>query len=261
MPTALITGASVGIGRELARLFARDGYELILVARDREKLEEAAAECRELSRAPAHVIVKDLARPAAPQELYQALHNEKHDLDVLVNNAGFGLGGRFDQLDEGRQLDMIQLNVTSLVQLTRLFLPGLLARRSGGILNVASTAAFQPGPYMAIYYATKAFVLSFTEAIAEELRHSGVTITALCPGPTRTEFQKRAGLQLSSMFQSRILPILDAATVARIGYEGFKNKRRIVIPGLSNKLQVFSVRLGSRRLVASLASKVNRAKG
>lgn len=260
MPTALITGASVGIGRELARLFARDGYDLILVARDEVRLNEAAQECRSLSGRDAHVLVADLARPHAAREILERVQAAGWSVNVLVNNAGFGLGGTFAELPLDRQLDMIQVNVTALVELTHLFLPVIRTAGGGGVLNVASTAAFQPGPWMAIYYATKAFVLSFSEALAEELSDAGLTVTALCPGPTSTEFQKRAGLSNARMFETTSLVVASAASVARAGYEGFRRGRRVVVPGVINKIHTQSVRFGSRRLVAKLAAKVNQSK-
>jgi short-subunit dehydrogenase len=260
MPTALITGASVGIGRELAREFARDRYDLILVARDEPRLQEVARECEGISGRSARVHLKDLARPCASQELFDELQMMRASVDVLVNNAGFGLSGRFVDLDLQKQLDMIQVNVTSLVHLTHLFLPAMIGRRTGGVLNVASTAAFQPGAYMAVYYATKAFVLSFSEALSHEVRHTGLKVTALCPGPTHTEFQQRANLQAARMFASLPFLVQNAATVARTGYRAFKRGKPVVVSGILNKLQIQSVRFAPRRLVRSIAAKVNRSK-
>jgi short-subunit dehydrogenase len=195
MPTALITGASAGIGLELARVFAKHGYGLALVARNQKRLEEIAAE---LKPAAVQVIAMDLSLPDAPQELHRLVPK----VDVLVNNAGFGVYGKFAANSLPEELNMMQLNMTALVILTKLYLAGMLAARSGRIMNVASTAAFQPGPLMAIYYATKAFVLSFSEAIANELEGTGVTVTALCPGPTATEFQERGKMQNSGLVGS-----------------------------------------------------------
>lgn len=260
MPTALITGASYGIGRELAGLFARDRYQLILVARDREKLEEVSTQCARISEQRVEVLPMDLADRAAPQRIFDAVRERGMTVDALVNNAGFGLNGPFPQIPLDQQLNMIQVNVTALVQLTHLFLPGMIERDRGGILNVASTAAFQPGPLMAIYYATKAFVLSFSEALDEELRRTRVRVTAVCPGPTHTEFQKRAGLGQARMFASKFLQILDAPTVARLGYDGFKAGRRVVVTGAMNKLHTTSVRFAPRKLVTRIAASVNRSK-
>ena len=257
--TALITGASVGIGYELAREFARGGYHLVLVARNAEKLKAVAEEMRTLGVA-ADYVVADLAQAGAVLGLFADLRNRGVTVDVLVNNAGFGALGQFDQLDPQRQLDMIQVNVTAVVELTHLFLQGMIARNAGGVLNVASTAAFQPGPHMAIYYASKAFVLSFSEAIAEELKRTNITVTALCPGPTESEFRSRAKMDDSPVFRSKWIPTMTAADVARAGYRAFKRGKRVVIPGLVNKLAVQSNRIGSRRLVTKVAGKINRSK-
>jgi short-subunit dehydrogenase len=259
--TALITGASVGIGHELARQFAKGGYNLVLVARNEEKLKTVAEEMRALG-VQADYIVADLARPEAPLALFADVRNRNLNIDVLVNNAGFGALGKFHELDPQRQLDMIQVNVTAVVELTHLFLQGMVARNAGGagILNVASTAAFQSGPHMAIYYASKAFVLSFSEAIAEELKGAGITVTALCPGPTESEFRARAKMDDSPVFRSKWIPTMTAAAVAQAGYRAFKNGKRIVIPGLVNKLAVQSNRIAPRRAVTRVAGKINRSK-
>ena len=242
--TALVTGASSGIGLELAREFAAGGYNLVLVARSEKKLEELAAELRDRHGVGARVIAKDLARPKAPEEIFQEAGDA---VDVLVNNAGFATFGPFAETDLGRELEELQVNVVALTHLTKKFLPGMLTRRRGGILNVASTAAFQPGPLMAVYYATKAYVLSFSEALAEELRGTGVTVSVLCPGPTATEFSARADMQDSGLFKG-MLAVADARAVARAGYEGFRAGKRIVIPGLLNKVGAQSIRLTPRGL-------------
>ena len=195
--TALITGASVGIGYELAKQFARGGYDLILAARNEEKLAAVSQEVRGLG-VRADYFVSDLAGREAPLALFARVKDRGVPVDVLVNNAGFGALGAFHEIDLRRHLDMIQVNVAALVELTHRFLPDMIARKTGGVLNVASTAGFQPGPHMAIYYATKAFVLSFTEAIGEELAGSGVNVTALCPGPTESEFRSRAKVAITS---------------------------------------------------------------
>ena len=182
--TALITGASSGLGREFARLFAAAGYDIVLVARRRQELDALAAELPPRHGIRARVLVEDLADPMAPSRIFDHLKSEDVQISMLVNNAGFGEKGSFAMLGEKRQMDMLQVNIAALTHLTRLFLPGMLGRRQGRILNVASTAAFLPGPNMAVYFATKAFVLSFSEAIAEEVRGGGVTVTCLCPGPT-----------------------------------------------------------------------------
>lgn len=249
--TALVTGASGGIGLELARLFAAGGYDLVLVARSAGKLEELAAELRDRHGVAARALEMDLARPESPEELYRDLAGAGVLVDVLVNNAGFATYGAFVETDLGKELEELQLNVVTLTHLTKKFLPGMMARRRGGVLNVASTAAFQPGPLMAVYYATKAYVLSFSEALAEELRGTGVTVSALCPGPTGTGFQRRAAMEESKLV-SGMLPMADAASVARAGYEGFRAGKRIVIPGLLNKLGVQSIRVSPRALATRL---------
>jgi uncharacterized protein len=247
MPTALITGASAGIGLELARVFAREGYGLVLVARNQKRLEEIAAE---LKPAAVQVIARDLSLPGAPEEI----HRLAPRVDVLVNNAGFGVYGKFAETSLSEELNMIQVNMTALVALTKLYLEGMLAARSGRIMNVASTAAFQAGPLMAIYYATKAFVLSFSEAIANELEGTGVTVTALCPGPTATEFQERGKMQNSGLVKGK--KIMDARTVAEAGYRGLMAGKLIVIPGVMNKLLAQSIRVSPRSLVTKIVRKM-----
>jgi hypothetical protein len=247
MPTALITGASGGIGLELARIFAREGYGLVLVARSRERLIEIAAE---LKPAAVQVIVKDLTLPGAPEELQR----EVPKVDVLVNNAGYGVYGPFVKNPLPDELGMLQLNMTALVVLTKLYLPGMVAAQNGKILNVASTAAFQPGPFMALYYATKAFVLSFSEAIASELEGTGVTVTALCPGPTATGFQAAAKLENSRLIKQ--MKVMDSRTVAEAGYRALMAGKPVVIPGLLNKLLAQSVRFSPRGLVTKIARKM-----
>ncbi|HYL35103.1 MAG TPA: SDR family oxidoreductase [Bryobacteraceae bacterium] len=246
MPKALITGASTGIGLELARIFAREGYELALVARHQKRLEDLAAE---LKPASVQVIAKDLSLPDAPEEIQRAVPR----VDVLVNNAGFGLYGKFAATSLAEELNMMQLNMSALVILTKLYLAGMLAARSGRILNVASTAAFQPGPLMSIYYATKAFVLSFSEAIGNELQGSGVMVTALCPGPTATEFQERAQLRDIALLK---MNVMDARTVAEAGYRGMLAGKAIVIPGLQNKLLAQSLRFSPRSMVTKVVRRM-----
>jgi short-subunit dehydrogenase len=252
--TALITGASGGIGLELARLFAAGGYDLVLVARSTARLEELAGELRKHGGA-VRVLAKDLAKPESPEEVFQELEAAGVAVDVLVNNAGFATYGPFVEIDLGRELEELQLNVVTLTHLTKKLLPGMLARRRGGVLNLASTAGFQPGPLMAVYYATKAYVISFSEALAEELSGTGVTVSVLCPGPTATGFQKRAGMEASKLF-SGMLQVADAAAVARAGYEGFRAGKRIVIPGLINKIGVQSIRLSPRALATRMVKRM-----
>ena len=252
--TALITGASGGIGLELARLFAAGGYDLVLVARSTARLEELAGELRKHGGA-VRVLAKDLAKPESPEEVFRELEAAGIAVDVLVNNAGFATYGPFVEIDLGRELEELQLNVVTLTHLTKKLLPGMLARRRGGVLNLASTAGFQPGPLMAVYYATKAYVISFSEALAEELSGTGVAVSVLCPGPTATGFQRRAGLEGSKLF-SGVLQVADAAAVARAGYEGFRAGKRIVIPGLINKIGVQSIRVSPRALATKMVKRM-----
>jgi uncharacterized protein len=227
---ALITGATAGIGYELAKLFAGDEFNLVLVARDPVRLKKVASELQGANKIAVIVLPKDLSNSSAPREIFDALVDTP--VSVLVNNAGFGSQGAFPQEKLELSLNMMHVNMDSLVRLAHLFLQPMLQRKRGHILNVASTAAFQPGPFTSIYYATKAFVFSFSVALAEELAGTGISVTTLCPGFTRTEFHERAGFQRSS----RWLSVMSAQDVARIGYEGLMNGKRIVIPGLSNKL-------------------------
>jgi len=250
---ALITGASGGIGYELAKLLAQEGYRTVLVARSEQKLVEAARELHQLFHSSVTAIAKDLALPSAPEELFAELLRQGMAVDVLVNNAGFGTHGLFAETELAVQLEMMQLNMVALTHLTRLVLPGMIERKSGKILNVASTAAFQPGPLMAVYYASKAYVLSFSEALANELEGAGVTVTALCPGPTRTFFQERAGVGDTPLMRGRIA---DAASVAREGFRGLMAGAPVVIPGFRNKLLATSVRLLPRRLLARVVRRI-----
>jgi short-subunit dehydrogenase len=252
--TVLVTGASSGIGRELAKTFAADGSRLVLLARKRHALQDLAEELRKTYKAQSEVFTADLAEPAAPQRIFEHLQANGTRVDVLINNAGFGAQGRFVELPLQRQLEMIQVNVASLTHLTALLLPGMIERRRGGILNVASTAAFQPGPGMAVYYATKAFVLSFTEAVAEEVRGRGLTVCALCPGPTRTHFAEAAGAHFSRRFTKGAM---SAEAVARAGHRSFRSGQVVAIPGFRNRLLAFCVRLGPRALVRKIVKRLN----
>jgi len=251
--TALITGSSSGIGLELARLFAADKWDVALVARSEGKLQDLAAELQRAHGIKAHVVAADLAKPDAPANIMAALAGV--EIDALVNNAGLGIGGEFAKTDLNVELETIQVNVTALTHLTKLVLPEMIARRRGAILNVASTASFQPGPLMAVYYATKAYVLSFSEAIADELRNSGVTVTALCPGPTETGFASAANMESAALF--KMMRPADAKSVARAGYDAMKSGKRIVIPGAKNKLLAQSIRVTPRRMVTMIVRKMN----
>jgi hypothetical protein len=248
---ALITGASSGIGRELARLCAAAGYGVTVVARSSAPLEAFAAELARAYDVPAHPIAADLSDPDAPNRLYQAAGN---NVEILINNAGFGLQGAFAETEWKAEREMIEVNITAVVRLTKLYLPGMIARRSGRILNVASTAAFVPGPYMAVYYATKAFLLSFSEAVATEVRGTGVTVTALCPGPTRTGFFQTAGATETNLFKG---PTMDAAEVARVGYEAMMAGKLEAIAGKRNLWTIRAARLFPRGMLANLTRRLN----
>lgn len=244
---ALVTGASGGIGRELARLLARDGHELILVARRRDLLEGLAGETGN-----ARVLTADLSDHSAPA----AIVEQVPDVDILVNNAGHGDFGRFGESDRRRQLAMIDVNVRALTELTHRYVPGMLERRRGRILNVASLAAFQPGPLMAVYYATKAYVLSFSEALHEELRGSGVTVTALCPGPTASGFFDVARIPRNRLVSARGLP--SSTQVASEGYRAMLRGRAVAVTGLGNRVLATSVRLAPRALVRRAVHRIQR---
>ena len=251
--TVLITGASSGIGRSLARLFARGGYDVVLVARREGPLTELARELEGLGRT-ARVVAADLAEPGSAGQLYEQLQRDGVSIDVLVNNAGVGMQGPFAELPLDRQLAMIQLNVTSLTALTGLMLPAMRARNQGGILNVASTAAFQPGPLMAVYYASKAYVLSFTEALAEELAGSALKVTCLAPGPTDTEFAAAASMTGSRLFKGGAM---TAEAVAAAAFDGWNARKRLVIPGTRNRIAAFAVKLAPRNLVVRSVKSLN----
>lgn len=251
--TALITGASGGIGYELALLFARDDYDCILVARSQDKLKGLAERLESEHRIKTLVLAKDLSKPSAVDEIFEEVTAASMHVDVLVNNAGFPVFGPFVETDLRVELEMLQVNVIALTALTKLFLRGMVERRAGRILNLASTAAFLPGPLMAVYYASKAYVLSFSQALSNELRGTGVTVTALSPGPTRTGFQKRGVMEDSRLVQGQIA---DAASVALAGYRGLTACKTIVIPGFTNKLIPWVVRLSPRGVVTRVVRRM-----
>jgi len=258
-PVALVTGASSGLGLELATIAARDGHDLVLVARRRDRLESIGKGLREEFGAAVTIIVRDLAESEAARVVAQEVEARGLSVELLVNNAGFGVHGPFAETPLDRELAMIRVNLVALTELTKRVLPGMIARDRGRILNVASTAAFQPGPLMAVYYATKAYVLSFSEAIASEVAGSGVTVTALCPGPTRTEFGKAAGMLETRLFRSPL--VRDARSVAEAGYRGMKRGRRVVIPGIGNWILAEAVRFTPRRLVTAVSLAVQKTRG
>lgn len=251
--TALITGASGGIGLELASLFAKAGHDLLLVARNADRLKEISAQLQKEHGITAHILPLDLAQPDAPNELFQHCERSSIAVDFLINNAGFGVHGKFSEIPLQEQLDLVQLNVTALTHLCRLFLPGMLQRKYGGIMNVASTAAFQPGPRMAAYYASKSYVLFLSEALATEVKGTGVWVTAFCPGPTATGFQGRAGIQRTLLVSNSGM-MMDVVKAASIGFRGFMKKKVIVIPGIVNRTFAQSIRFSPRSVTRSIVN-------
>lgn len=250
--TILVTGASSGIGEAIARQFARDGAHLLLSARSEDRLHELADEFRALG-VEATVFAHDLSTPGAAQALYDRITADGHEIDVLVNNAGFGKVGAFVDFDAEVYESMITLNVTNLVALTRLFLPSMIGRGSGGVLNVASTAAFQPVPYFAVYAATKAFVLSFTEALHAEVQGTGVAVTALCPGPTSTGFAEVAGMER----YAGIMRLAESPEkVAQVGLEALLENERTSISGALNALTAFATRFVPTRMILDVGQRV-----
>ena len=244
-PATLITGASAGLGVEFARQCAARGDEVILIARRKDRLNKLAAELGK-----AHVIAADLGKPNSPAKLLEEIKSRGLWVRTLINNAGFGLRGRFDALPLDRQLEMIDLNIRSLTNLTFIVIDDMRAHGGGSILNVASTAAFQPGPNMAVYFATKAYVLSFTEALHEEWKDRGIKVSALCPGPTRTEFGDVAGIKTLGSFDRLAM---EAEPVVKAGLEGLDRNQAIVIPGATNKIGAWSTRLAPRSTVRKIA--------
>ena len=248
--TALITGASGGIGEALARELANTGHDLILVARTQSKLEALAQELKQKHNINAHVIAADLSGHTAASDIMSQLEARGLRVDVLVNNAGFADYGEFWTLEPAKQEQMINLNVLTLTMLSRAVLPGMIERKRGRILNVASTAAFMPGPLMSVYYATKAYVLSFSEALSEELSGTGVTVTALCPGPTESGFQARAAMEDSKLVKGGNL--MTSAEVAKQAVDALGRGQRVVIPGLMNQVQALLPKFLPRALVPGI---------
>lgn len=246
-PVTLITGASAGLGAEFARQCSARGDALVLLARRRDRLDALKAELG----GEVHVFAADLALPGAPADLIAQMEAQGLEIATLINNAGFGLSGRFDAQPPERQSEMIDLNVRALTELARIVLPAMLERGQGAILNLASTAAFQPGPHMAVYYATKAYVLSFTEALHQELKGTGIKVSALCPGPTATEFFDVAKV-------TGLLPRIaaDARGVVRAGLRGLDRNKAVIIPGLGNKALAQSHRIAPRALVRRVMARI-----
>jgi uncharacterized protein len=248
---ALITGASSGIGQELAYEFAKNGHDMVLIARSAEKLQQLAVDIQSKHAVKTHVLAIDLSNPDAAKAVYDWCMAQNLAIDYLVNNAGFGDFGFFTASDWSKQRQMIDLNITTLTYLTHLFVPAMVARKYGRVMQVASTAAFQPGPTMSVYYATKAFVLHFSEAIGNELTGSGVTVTALCPGATESGFQTAASMEESRLVKGRKLP--TSAEVARYGYRAMMKGKSVAIHGWMNYLMANSVRFTPRALVVKVA--------
>jgi short-subunit dehydrogenase len=250
--TALVTGASAGIGAELAKLCAADGCNVVLVARNAERLAVLAGDLARAHNIQARVLAADLADSVAPAQVFEQLQSTP--IDILINNAGFGLRGAFAEMDWAADAGLMQVNMTAPVHLTKLFLPAMLQRKRGRILNVASTAAFVPGPFMALYYASKAFLLSFSESIANEVKGTGVTVTVLCPGPTRTEFFERAGITGGKLSQG---PSMTAADVAGEGYRAMMAGKTQVIAGARNRWLMRGARIAPRGMVAGVTRRLN----
>ncbi|MGG3912472.1 SDR family NAD(P)-dependent oxidoreductase [Rossellomorea vietnamensis] len=252
--TVLITGSSSGIGLNFSHKFAGSGHDVILVARSEEKLLALSQEITNKYGVKAHVFISDLSKPQAPKKLYDEIKAQGIRVDILINNAGFGLFGEFEKTELSKELDMIQVNITALTELSKYIGKDMVRRKSGRILNVASTAAFQPGPLMAVYYATKAYVLSFSEALANEWGGQGVKVTALCPGATKTGFSDAAELQSSKLFQSGVMSVED---VVEEGYKQMMTKDKVVIiPGMKNRILTQAIRFMPRKMVTNIVRKV-----
>jgi short-subunit dehydrogenase len=250
---ALITGATSGIGKDIAKCFAINGYTIIIVGRDQTKLHKTAEEFRKQYGADVTTILADLAQPGAAEKVFEAVKGK--NINVLVNNAGFALSGEFAEQPTEDILELLRINIESITNLTRLILPDMLDRRNGRILNIASTAAFQPGPNMAVFHATKSYVLSFSEAIRYELKGTGVTISTLCPGPTDTNFHKRAQVTSSRLFK---MGMMRSDDVARIAYNGLMDGDPLIIPGFKNRLSVILAKFAPRGIALKTMYKLNR---
>lgn len=247
--TALITGASTGIGLELARCFAADGWDLVLVARDEAKLKSVADELAREYSVTTTVLATDLSRAESPQKIFDEIKNQNLQITCLVNNAGFGDYGFFAECDLEKQEEIIAVNIAALTKLTRLFLPSMIENKNGKILNVASTAGFFPGPLMSVYYATKAYVVSFSQALSNELQNSGVTCTCLCPGPTKSDFQSRAAMHKSRLMEGEMM---SAQLVAQSGYRACVQGKTLCVPGAWNRILINAPRFLPRGIFAQL---------
>lgn len=258
--TALVTGASAGIGAELARQFAARGHDVVLVARREEKLRQAADTYAARYDVDAHVVAQDLASRAGREALYEEVQERGIEVDYLVNNVGVGTQGHFLDIGVDEELTQVQLNVATPTHLTKLFGRGMRERGHGGVLNVASTAAFQPGPFMAVYYASKSYALSLSEALHEEFRSDGVTVTALCPGPVETEFQQRAGNQDTTIGDpdAGLMRWQTPDEVAEAGIDGLEKGNAVVVVGIEYKLLAGLTKLLPRSVTRRLAANLNR---
>ncbi len=257
MNSVLVTGASSGIGYELAKIYAKNGHNLVLTARREENLENIRKELENYS-VKIETIVLDLSKEGSAKKLYENVKEKGIVIDTLINNAGFGLYGNFIETDVAKEVEMIDLNIKSLVILTKLFLKDMIAINKGEILNVASIAAFQPGPLMSVYYASKSFVLSFSEAVRNEIRKTNVNISVLCPGPTATEFEKSANLEKSTLFTK--IKVMSPEKVALIGYKGLQKKKPLIITGKINSTLIFLNRFVPREVVVNIARKLQESK-
>jgi short-subunit dehydrogenase len=254
MSTALITGASGGIGLELAKIFAKEKIDLVLVARSEDKLLKIKNDFETLSGIKVTVIAKDLSLPDAPKEIYDNLKEMELSIDILINNAGFGYWGSFTETKIEKELQMLNLNINALTYLTKLFAKDMVNQGNGKIMNVASVAAFMPGPFMAVYYATKSYVLSFSQALAEELTNKGVTVTTLCPGPTKTGFENTAELNESKLFKT-FKPV-PSYKVAEFGFKALMKGKRVAVYGLSNKIMIFFLRFAPNILILKMVKSI-----
>jgi hypothetical protein len=254
LDAAVITGASAGLGAEYARLFAADGHHVALIARREDRLRDLAAEITSAYGIEVHLIAQDIGTPEGCAKVHESVKKWGRPVGSLVNNAGFGNNGLFWENDLAKELGQIRVNVAALTELTHRFLPGMIAAGRGRVLNIASMAGFLPGPYMATYFATKAYVISFTEALAYELRGTGVTATVHCPGPTATEFASVAGVEGSRLFDKTA----QARACARHGYAAMRSGRPVVIHGFFNTLQALSARVSPHSIAIAIAAKLNR---
>ena len=257
MGYSLVTGASSGIGLELCHLLAKDGCNLVLIARKEKELYQLKNDLEDKYSIKAHVIVSDLQCIDAPLYIYNEIANLNIEIDNLINNAGFGSFGPFCEIDSQKDLAMLDVNCRALTHILKLFLPDMIKRKKGRILNVASTAAFMAGPYMSVYYASKAYVLSLSEALASETKGSGVTVSVLCPGPTKTPFQNKAQMKKSDFVT---FGTMEASQVALCGYKGMLKGKGVIVPGALNKIMVRGGRLLPRNILTAMAKSTQKVK-